>query len=50
VLQTPGNGLRRKREAFAVDGSGLPMRVSLTGGQAGDNPQLLPLLDGIQFA
>jgi transposase len=26
------------------------MRVILTGGQAGDNPQLLPLLDGIQVA
>ncbi|MDQ0378930.1 transposase [Amycolatopsis thermophila] len=26
------------------------MRVLLTGGQAGDNPQLLPLLDGIQVA
>lgn len=23
------------------------MRVSLTAGQAGDNPQLLPLIDGI---
>jgi transposase len=26
------------------------MRIVLTGGQAGDNPQLLPLLDGIQVA
>lgn len=26
------------------------MRVLLTGGQAGDNPQLLPLLDGIDVA
>ncbi|MEV6138767.1 transposase [Nocardia sp. NPDC051990] len=35
---------------LAVDGRGLPMRVLLTGGQAGDNPQLLPLLDGIRVA
>ncbi len=26
------------------------MRILLTGGQAGDNPQLLPLLDGIRVA
>lgn len=26
------------------------MRILLTGGQAGDNPQLLPLLDGIHVA
>ncbi|GAB2968316.1 hypothetical protein GCM10017788_61350 [Amycolatopsis acidiphila] len=26
------------------------MRVLLTAGQAGDNPQLLPLLDGVQVA
>ncbi|WP_433734432.1 IS5 family transposase [Nocardia sp. CA-129566] len=35
---------------LAVDGRGLPMRVLLTGGQAGDNPQILPLLDGISVA
>ncbi|MCS7478557.1 transposase [Umezawaea endophytica] len=29
-----------------VDGRGLPMWVLLDPGQAGDNPQLLPLLDG----
>lgn len=32
---------------LAVDGRGLPMAVRLTAGQAGDNPQLLPLLDEI---
>jgi transposase len=35
---------------LAVDGRGLPMRIVLTPGQAGDNPQLLPLLDGIRVA
>jgi transposase len=30
-----------------VDGRGLPMSIILTPGQAGDNPQLLPLLDQI---
>jgi transposase len=34
---------------LAVDGRGLPMRTILTAGQAGDNPQLLPLLDGISI-
>lgn len=33
---------------IAVDGRGLPMNVILTGGQAGDNPQLIPLLDGVK--
>jgi transposase len=32
---------------LAVDGRGLPLAVLLTAGQAGDNPQLLPLLDAI---
>jgi transposase len=31
----------------AVDGAGRPLAVRLTGGQAGDNPQLIPLLDQI---
>jgi transposase len=31
-----------------VDGRGLPLSVICTPGQAGDNPQLLPLLDGIR--
>ncbi|WP_373293134.1 IS5 family transposase [Saccharothrix coeruleofusca] len=35
---------------LAVDGRGLPMRILITPGQAGDNPQLLPLLDGIRVA
>jgi hypothetical protein len=35
---------------LAVDGRGLPMRVLITTGQAGDNPQLLPPLDGIRVA
>jgi transposase len=35
---------------LAVDGRGLPMRFLLTPGQAGDNPQLLPLIDGIRVA
>jgi transposase len=33
-----------------VDGRGLPMAVLLTAGQAGDNPQLLPLLDEVSVA
>ena len=32
---------------LAVDGRGRPLSVQLTAGQAGDNPQLLPLLDAI---
>jgi transposase len=32
---------------LAGDGRGLPLSIVLTGGQAGDNPQLLPVLDGI---
>ena len=32
---------------LVVDGQGLPLSVLLTAGQAGDNPQLLPLLDTI---
>ncbi|WP_433709481.1 IS5 family transposase [Nocardia sp. CA-084685] len=35
---------------LAVHGRGLPMRVLLIAGQAGDNPQILPLLDGISVA
>ena len=31
-----------------VDGRGLPLSVVLTPGQAGDNPQLVPLLDEIR--
>ncbi|MEQ3549739.1 IS5 family transposase [Pseudonocardia nematodicida] len=32
---------------LAVDGRGLPMSIICTPGQAGDNPQLLPLLDQV---
>jgi transposase len=32
---------------LAVDGRGRPLSVLITAGQAGDNPQLLPLLDAI---
>lgn len=32
---------------LAVDGHGRPLAIRLTPGQAGDNPQLLPLLDSI---
>jgi transposase len=33
---------------LAVDGRGRPLAVVLTEGQAGDNPQLMPLLDAIR--
>ena len=33
---------------LAVDGRGRPLAVLLTAGQAGDNPQLVPLLDAIR--
>lgn len=33
---------------LATDGRGLPVSVVVTGGQTGDNPQLLPVLDGIR--
>lgn len=51
-----GEGIGRSRGGLsskihlAVDGRGLPMSVILTGGQAGDNPQLVPLLDQISVA
>lgn len=56
ALAVEAEGLGRSRGGLstkihlAVDGRGLPMRVLLTPGQAGDNPQLLPLLDGIRVA
>ena len=52
-LAVDGEALGRSRGGLtskihlAVDGRGLPMSVLLTPGQAGDNPQLLPLLDQI---
>lgn len=51
-----GEGLGRSRGGLstkihlAVDGRGLPMRIILTPGQSGDNPQLVPLLDNISVA
>jgi transposase len=50
-LAVEGEALGRSRGGLtskihlAVDGHGLPMSIILTAGQAGDNPQLLPLLD-----
>ncbi len=52
-LAVDGEALGRSRGGLtskihlAVDGRGLPMSILLTPGQAGDNPQLLPLLDQI---
>jgi transposase len=52
-LAVDGEALGRSRGGLtskihlAVDGRGLPMSIILTLGQAGDNPQLLPLLDQI---
>jgi len=52
-LAVDGEALGRSRGGLtskihlAVDGRGLPMSVLLTPGQAGDNPQLLPLLDQV---
>lgn len=52
-LAVPGEALGRSRGGLtsklhlAVDGAGLPISVILTPGPAGDNPQLLPLLDEI---
>ena len=54
ALAVEGEALGRSRGGLtskihlAVDGRGLPMSVILTPGQAGDNPQLLPLLDQIR--
>jgi transposase len=53
ALAVEGEGLGRSRGGLtskihlAVDGRGLPMSVLVTPGQAGDNPQLLPLLDQV---
>jgi hypothetical protein len=41
----PGAGVRKVH--LVVDGRGLPMSIVLIPGEAGDNPQLLPLLDQI---
>jgi hypothetical protein len=50
ALAVDGEALGRSRGGLtsgvhlAVDGRGLPMAVLLTAGEAGDDPQLLPLL------
>lgn len=54
ALVVDGEGLGRSRGGLsskihlATDGRGLPMSVVLTGGQAGDNPHLLPVLKAIR--
>ncbi len=54
ALAVDGEALGRSRGGLtskihlAVDGRGLPLSVICTPGQAGDNPQLLSLLDGIR--
>jgi transposase len=54
ALAVEGEGLGRSRGGLtskvhlAVDGRGLPMSILVTPGQAGDNPQLLPLLDQVK--
>jgi transposase len=53
VAVTPGEALGRSRGGLstkihlAVDGLGRPLPVLVSGGQAGDNPCLLPVLDAI---
>lgn len=54
VAATDGEALGRSRGGLstkihlAVDGRGRPLSVLLTGGQAGDNPQLMNLLEAIR--
>jgi hypothetical protein len=56
ALAVEGEGLGRSRGGLstkihlAVDRRGRPLCVLLTPGQAGDNPQVLPLLGGIRVA
>ena len=56
ALAIDGEALGRSRGGLtsklhlAVDGRGLPMAVVLTPGQAGDSPQLIPLLDQVRVA
>lgn len=53
ALAVEGEGLGRSRGGLtskihlAVDGRGRPMSILVTPGQAGDNPELLPLLDQV---
>lgn len=54
ALAVEGEAIGRSRGGLSskihlvVDGRGLPIGTILTPGQAGDNPQLLPLLEGIK--
>ena len=54
ALAVEGEGLGRSRGGLtskihlAVDGRGLPMSILVTPGQAGDNPELLALLDQVR--
>ena len=54
ALVVDGEALGRSRGGLtsklhlAVDGRGLPMAIGLTAGQAGDNPQVLALLDQVR--
>ncbi|WP_216870464.1 transposase [Modestobacter excelsi] len=56
ALAIDGEGLGRSRVGLtsklhlAVDGRGLPVALLLTSGLAGDNPQLIPLLDQVRVA
>jgi transposase len=53
ALAIEGEALGRSRGGLtskihlAVDGRGLPMSILVTPGQAGDNPELFPLLDQV---
>ena len=53
VPAIPGEAIGRSRGGLstkiylAVDRRGRPLSILLTPGQAGDNPQLLPVLDAI---
>ena len=55
VAASEGEALGRSRGGLttkihlAVDGRGRPLSILLTPGQAGDNPQLFPLLDAIEI-
>jgi transposase len=55
VAATDGEALGRSRGGLtskvhlACDGRGRPLAILLTPGQAGDNPQLVPLLDTIRI-
>jgi transposase len=53
VAAHPGEALGRSRGGLtttlhlAADGRGRPLTIALTEGRAGDNPQLVPLLDAL---